>query len=204
MQVLFAWLVTKIKSVDPRTWAVVIVVLAIFFLGMYCQRKIHHCPIVKVGTETIVGTIVNHPTIKDTIPKQDIKTTIKQIISYQWKHDTLKKDSIVYVHDTPTLVMETQHCYSFRYEASDHAVFVPRLCSREFKISPPSDMTGDVDYTPHPDTPKTVYRVDTISSPAKRFYIGLGGSGGYGVDATGRKGWNANVGIQLGVALKQF
>jgi hypothetical protein len=204
MNMVYAWLLTKIKSVDPKTWAIVIVVLAIFFLGMYCQKKIHRCPVVKVGTETVVGTIVNHPTIKDTIPKQDIKTTIKQIISHQRKHDTPKRDSTTHTHDTPTLVMETQHCYSFRYEAPDHTIFVPRLCSREFKITPPSDMTGDVDYTPHPDTPKTVYRVDTISSPAKRFYIGLGGGGGYGIDATGRKGWNANVGIQLGVALKQY
>lgn len=204
MNVVLTWLITKIKSVDPKTWAIIIIALAIYLLGMYCQKKIHHCPIVKVGTETIVGTITNHPTIKDTIPKQDIKTTIKQIISYQWRHDTIKRDSIVYVHDTVISVGEVQHCYNFKYIAPDNAVIVPSFCSRYFTAIPPVDMTADIQYTPAPDTMRRIIRIDTISFPAKRFYIGLGGSGGYGIDATGRKGWNVNAGINIGYAIKQF
>jgi len=204
MNVVFAWLITKIKSVDPRTWAVIIIALIIFLLGMYCQKKIHHCLVVKVGTETVVGTVVNHLTIKDTIPRQDIKTTIKQLISYQWKHDTLKRDSIVYVHDTPTIMAETQHCYSFRYVAPDQSIIIPNICSREFKVVPPADMTADIQYMPHPDTQRTIYRTDTVSHPAKKFYIGVGGGVGYGIDVYKRRGWCANGGIQVGYAIKQF
>lgn len=204
MNAVFAWLVAKAGSVSPKTWLLIIVILLSTLFGMWLQCKLHRCPVVKVGTEMTLGVVTHSPAVKDTIPKKDIKTTIKQVISYQWKHDTVKRDSVVYIHDTTAVIAETQRCYSFRYEAPDHAVFVPRLCSREFKIQPPIDMIGDVDYTPRPDTLRTIYRVDTVSFPAKRFYIGIGAGGGYGIDATGRKGWNVNGGIQVGVALKQF
>jgi hypothetical protein len=192
-------LLTFLKSIPPKYYAAFLIGAVIFWIGGMSRMSCHHCPTIQGHSETVKwDTIWKHDTIKGPLPASSIsvKPNIKPIFVAAIKPDSSLKPIEVQ--------QDTQYCYETQWAESDSAKIGVKICSYILPQKKPVDFTFDKWYVAPPAIVKTLTVKDTVAAPMKKFYVGVGGGVGYGIDATGRKGWNTNVGVQFGIALKQF
>jgi hypothetical protein len=112
-----------------------------FPIGKGCKQ----CPEIKVGIETTMVEIVVHDTV---------------IVEKKGK-DIIIEKKIVIRDDSNT--QDTNVCYSFDETHDDGAYTKCEVCSDNLPVSS-NNINGTITYTAPPDTERTIFRVDTITS----------------------------------------
>jgi hypothetical protein len=166
--------------------AILIVGIIIGFPAGRCSKQ---CPEIIAG-QSIIDTIKVHDTVR-----------VEKL-----RREIVYKDSIV--HDTINgkPVIDSFHCVSAS-EVKGNFFVEAQFCSKEFPRYKPQDLLSHFTYQLPPDTSR--YRVDTISRPQKKYYVGIGPYVGYGWEDLKTIKWNNGklqfgLSVNAGRAFKQF